>query len=55
MSAAEPGKQLGEAPMGTRLAVGGYVIEHDRAATVAAYSRIVIPGPEECGCWYCRN
>ena len=35
--------------------IGGYVVEHDREATAAAYSRIAVPGPEECGCWYCRN
>ena len=38
-----------------RLEIGGYVLEHDREATAAAYSRIAVPGPEECGCWYCRN
>jgi hypothetical protein len=37
------------------LEIGGYVVEYDREATAAAYSRIAVPGPEECGCWYCRN
>jgi hypothetical protein len=27
----------------------------DREATAEAYSRIAIPGPEECACLYCRN
>jgi hypothetical protein len=35
--------------------IGGFVVEHDREATVAAYSRITVPGPEVCGCWNCRN
>lgn len=38
-----------------RLQVGGYIVEHDREATAVAYSRIAVPSPEECGCWYCRN
>jgi hypothetical protein len=38
-----------------RLAVGDYIVEYDRDATIAAYSRIAVPGPEECGCCYCRN
>jgi hypothetical protein len=38
-----------------RLEIGGYVVEYDREATAAAYSCIVVSGPESCGCWYCRN
>jgi hypothetical protein len=39
--------------MRERLEIGGYVLEYDREATAAA--RIAVPGPEACGCWYCRN
>jgi hypothetical protein len=41
--------------MRERLEIGGYVVEFDRETTAAAYSRIAVPGPEACGCWYCRN
>jgi hypothetical protein len=41
--------------MTERLQIGGYEIEYDRDATAAAYSVISIPGPEGCGCAYCRN
>jgi len=41
--------------MRERLEIGGYVVEYDREATAAAYFRIAVPGPEACGCWYCRN
>lgn len=35
--------------------IGGYVLEFDPVATAAAHASLVAPGPEECGCWYCRN
>ena len=38
-----------------RLEIGRYVVEYDRETIAAAYSRIGVPGPEACGCWYCRN
>src|SRR5262245_42638734 len=41
--------------MRERLEIGGYVVEYDREATAAAYFHIAVPGPEACGCWYCRN
>ena len=41
--------------MTERLQIGGYEIEFDKEATLAAYSRIPVPGPERCGCAYCRN
>jgi hypothetical protein len=41
--------------MTERLQIGGYEIEFDRDATVAAYSHITVPSPENCGCAYCRN
>ncbi len=40
--------------MGT-LELAGYRPSYDVAATAAAYAAIQLPGPEECGCWYCRN
>src|SRR5437870_13890008 len=38
-----------------QLQIGGYEIEFDRDATAACYARIGTPGPEACGCAYCRN
>lgn len=35
--------------------VGGSEIDVDVDATREAYERLNIPGPEECGCSYCRN
>lgn len=35
--------------------LGPYVIEFDQALTARAYEGIETPGPEQCGCWYCRN
>jgi len=37
------------------ITVGPYAITYDRSATIEAHSRIAAPGPELCGCWYCRN
>lgn len=33
----------------------GWQIKYDRPATVAAYDRISIGGPDACGCAACRN
>ena len=33
----------------------GWRIKYDRPATVAAYDRISIGGPDACGCAACRN
>jgi hypothetical protein len=33
----------------------GWRIEFDRAATVAAYEKLLVGGPESCGCDHCRN
>ena len=41
--------------MQANLQIGGYEIEFDRDATAACYSRFRVPGPESCGCAYCRN
>src|SRR5262245_37940633 len=41
--------------MGIILEIFGGQFAVDRQATVEAYSRIAIPGPEECACLYCRN
>jgi hypothetical protein len=35
--------------------VGRSVVEVDVGATKKAYARLSTPGPEECGCSYCRN
>lgn len=39
----------------TKLQLGGYELEFDRDATAVCYARVQVPGPEECGCAYCRN
>lgn len=41
--------------MHMRLSIGGYEIEFDQAATAGCYAAIPVPGPEACGCAYCRN
>ncbi len=41
--------------MRRQLQIAGWVVEYDRESTAAAYARIVVPGPEECVCWGCRN
>jgi len=41
--------------MRTQLQIGGYAIEFDRDATAVCYARVRVPGPEACGCAYCRN
>ena len=41
--------------MRSQLQIGGYEIEFDRDATAACYARVRVPGPEACGCAYCRN
>jgi hypothetical protein len=35
--------------------IHGYLVAFDAVATSAAHQRLVAPGPEQCGCWYCRN
>ena len=39
----------------THFQIGGYELEFDREATAACYTLIRLPGPEACGCAYCRN
>ncbi|MFM8559808.1 MAG: hypothetical protein ACKOC6_09460 [bacterium] len=38
-----------------RFDINGYVLAFDPVATSAAHASRVAPGPEECGCSYCRN
>ena len=38
-----------------RIALGKTEIEVDVKATRLSYIRMTMPGPEECGCSYCRN
>ena len=38
-----------------RISIGNNTVDVDVAATKAAYAKFSIPGPEECGCSYCRN
>jgi hypothetical protein len=37
------------------LDINGYVVAFDPVATSAVHASLVAPGPEECGCSYCRN
>ena len=41
--------------MGSLVELFGGQFVVDRGATVEAYARIVIPGPEECACLPCQN
>lgn len=35
--------------------LGRYVVSFDPVATAKAYAALDVAGPEECGCWFCRN
>lgn len=41
--------------MRQEIQIGANRIAFDREKTVACYSGISVPSPEECGCAYCRN
>ncbi len=38
-----------------QMSIGEIVLDVDVEATRHSYATIVTPGPEECGCAYCRN
>jgi len=38
-----------------RVSVGKSEVDVDVDGTRAAYAKLSVPGPEECGCGYCRN